>query len=105
MGVINHHKHVNEKKKYPWEHRQTPGIDRLTVIVAIASPAMTLPQIYAIWFQDNTGVSIVSWVAYLIAAVVWLIYGIYHKEKMIIFSNAVWIFLDVAIITGILMAK
>lgn len=104
MSINHHHDHVKKRKKYPWEYKQSPVVDGMTTVVAFMGPIMTLPQIYGIWANGDTGVSAVTWIAYLIGGLVWLLYGLYHKEKIIIYSNLVWIFLDLAIIIGVLKA-
>ena len=101
-----HHFHKRKRihkklEEYPSPNKWISLIDNLTYFVAIFGPIMTIPQVTKIWIDKNaTGVSIISWVSYLIAAVFWLIYGIAHKEKPIIFANIIWIFLEILIITG-----
>lgn len=79
-----------------------PKIDKIIYIAVVIGPLLTLPQIYSIWVQGEGGVSIISWVAYLIAAIIWLLYGVAHKDKPIIVVEAIWVLLDVLIIIGLL---
>lgn len=65
---------------------------------------MTIPQVTKIWIDKNaSGIAVISWVTYLITTIFWLIYGIMHKEKPIIFLNIIWIFLQISIIVGTLI--
>ena len=49
---------------------------------------MNLPQLIKILdTKDASGVSLTSWIGFSIFSLVWLIYGLVHKEKPIIFMN------------------
>jgi len=98
MSVNSHHTHLHRKRR---KKKQEP-IDKLVYLAVFLGPLMTLPQVYAIWVQGNKGVSMVSWVAYLLIAVVWLFYGIKHREKPIIAVQLLWIILDIFIVVGLL---
>ncbi len=79
-------------------------VDRLTYLVAAIEPIVTLPQVYLI-FRDKTadGIAISSWIGYQLFTLVWLWYGIVHKEKVIIFYQLAWFILQTAIIIGAVM--
>lgn len=71
---------------------------------AIVEPLMTIPQIYQIWSTKQAqGVSLLSWVFYLIAAVIWLLYGIKVKDKAVIIASVLWVFVEGLVIAGILV--
>ncbi len=94
-----HHQQKTLKKQ-----DKHPVIDKLIYFAAVFSPAMTLPQIAKIWVEQNaSGVSVISWMSYTLVTIIWLSYGIAHKEKVIIFSNVIWIFLNIAIVIGTLL--
>jgi len=77
-------------------------VDDGAYFVSILGPVMTLPQLSVIWVDKNvSGLSIISWFSYLIISFVWLAYGIVHKQKQIIFSSTVWVFLQIFIVVGI----
>ena len=63
---------------------------------------MTLPQVYDIWVMGKKEVSAISWAAYTVVAVIWLLYGMKHRERPIIIVQLLWIVLDVLIFVGIL---
>lgn len=70
-------------------------------LAGIVGPLMTLPQLYNIWvLQSAAGVSIMSWSAYLVVAIVWLCYALFHKERPLIVMNGLWIVLDAMVIVG-----
>lgn len=86
----------------PYHSRTTKaGIDRWIYLAVIAGPIMTIPQIYDIWVRHMTGVSLISWLAYLVIACMWLTYGLKHRDKPIISVQIIWIITDIAIIAGL----
>ena len=65
---------------------------------------MTMPQIYAIWAsRQAAGVSLLSWGAYLISALVWFVYGIRKRDRNIYLPCVGWVLLDGAVVAGIIV--
>lgn len=82
----------------------TKGIDKLIYLVVIGGPIMNLPQLLKIWIEkDSSGVSILSWVAFAIGSCIWLIYGIAHKDKPIIFMNSALMVVQIAIAASVVV--
>lgn len=76
----------------------------LIYICSICGPILTLPQIYYIWLHKNAeGVVILSWVGYLLIAIVWTIYGITYKQKLVALSSGLWIIVETIVIIEALM--
>ena len=62
---------------------------------------MTVPQVLTIWFgHEAAGVSVVSWSAYLLSAILWLWFGLQKRDKNIYLPCIGWIALDGAVIVG-----
>ena len=62
---------------------------------------MTVPQVLAIWVgHQAAGVSILSWSAYLVSALLWLWFGIRKRDRNIYLPCLGWIVLDSAVIAG-----
>ena len=79
-------------------------MDKLVYVAGIGSPIMTFPQLYKIWINKTTeGLSLVTWIAYFITAIIWLSYGVVHKDRPIIITNILWVVMDIAIILGIIL--
>lgn len=77
--------------------------DRSIYVIGVIGPAMTIPQLLKICIEQNAaGVSLIMWVTYLFIAIFWIIYGVIHKVKAIVFSYIIWIILDILIIAGII---
>lgn len=73
-------------------------------VIGVFGPIMTIPQLITIWVEKNaSGVSVISWSAYMVVAIFWLIYGIMHKEKPIIVTYILWLVLEILIVIGILL--
>ena len=77
-------------------------VDKLIYFAIIIGPLLTIPQVYSIWILQEKGVSIISWVAYLVATSIWLWYGLKHKDLAIITAQVAWVALEVIIIIGLL---
>jgi uncharacterized protein with PQ loop repeat len=78
-------------------------IHRLLGSLSIFTMLMTIPQVLTIWVSHRAaGVSMLSWVAYLVSAVVWLWYGLQKRDKNIYLPCIGWILLDGAVIVGVL---
>lgn len=76
-------------------------MDKLIYIVALIWPILTIPQVWVVWVDKNASwLSLFTWTAYVISPILWLIYGIIHKEKAIIFSNILWMIVDLAVLIG-----
>jgi len=101
-----HHLHVRKRihekhEKYPSPDSLKRFIDRTIIFIAVAGPLMTLPQVLKIWmYQDASGVSLITWIAYLIMAFFWLGYGIVYKSKPIIIGNITFLIMKFAVVVG-----
>ncbi len=83
------------------ERRFAPYVDSLLYLGGIAGPVVTLPQVVQIFAQqDAGGVSLFSWSAYLVGASIWFTYGLIHREKPILFFNALNIPIYAAVVLG-----
>jgi uncharacterized protein with PQ loop repeat len=62
---------------------------------------MTVPQVWTIWVnQQAAGVSILSWGAYLLSAVLWFWFGLRQGDKNIYLPCIGWIILNGAVVAG-----
>lgn len=76
-------------------------IDSLVYLAAIVGPLMTLPQVYEVWIERSKGASFITWSSYIVVAMIWLAYGIKHKDKPIITLQVLWLILDILIVVGL----
>ncbi|MBW3020761.1 hypothetical protein KY334_05670 [Candidatus Woesearchaeota archaeon] len=99
-ATLHHHYHRSKKKSTKYQKI----LDKLVYAAGIGGPIMTIPQILKIWAEKTVaGVSLTSWSAYLIMAIIWLMYGIEHKEKPIIVTNALWVVFESLVVVGIII--
>ena len=104
-------RHAHARKRIYQKHEPYPhpeplkrAFDKIIYIAAMLGPIMNLPQLLRIWIEKNaTGVSFISWTGFSVISVVWLIYGILHKEKPIIFMNAALMVIQALIAYGTLL--
>ncbi|MFA5933246.1 MAG: SemiSWEET family transporter [Microgenomates group bacterium] len=81
-------------------------IDKGVYCVSFLGIFVVLPQTLKIWVdKDTSGVSIITWIGFLIGSLFWLFYGIIHKEKPIIFTNLAGILMNLSIIFGLILIK
>jgi MtN3 and saliva related transmembrane protein len=109
MTQAMHHLHRRirvYKKLEPIPH-PNPHIrmlDKIIYLVGVVGPFITIPQILKIWStQEALGVSLWSWVGYLILSIIWTIYGVVHKEKPIIVMNLLNVFMQFLVVLGIII--
>jgi uncharacterized protein with PQ loop repeat len=95
-------KRIHKKyEEFPHPKRVKRVYDNVIYVAVILAPIMNLPQLWKIWSEkEAAGVSVVSWVAFSFISVMWLIYGILHKERPVILMNIALIFLQLTIAFG-----
>ena len=77
---------------------------RLLGGMSVFTMLMTVPQVLTIWVgHEAAGVSVVSWSAYLLSAVLWFWYGVQKKDRNIYLPCVGWVGLDAAVIVGALV--
>jgi uncharacterized protein with PQ loop repeat len=77
------------------------GLRRLLGLMSIFTLAMTVPQVWTIWVERQAaGVSVLSWGAYLLSALLWFVYGLQQRDKNIWLPCIGWIVLNAAVVLG-----
>ncbi len=80
------------------------ALEKLLRGLSVFTMLMTVPQVLTVWIgRDAGGVSLVSWLAYLIAACLWFVYGFQKRDKTIYLACVGWIVLDAAIVAGVIV--
>ena len=91
-----------EKSKIDnYKNDSKSAIDRLIFVAAIATPVMTLPQVYQIWVEHSREASIVTWSSYTVIACIWLWYGYKYKDQAIIITQSLSIITYLLIVIGL----
>jgi uncharacterized protein with PQ loop repeat len=80
-------------------------LDKAISLMSALTILSTIPQALQVWLGSASGVSLVSWGAYLVAACLWLIHGVRKHDKSIYVACIGWIVLDAAIVIGIIVRQ
>jgi uncharacterized protein with PQ loop repeat len=81
-------------------------VEKVLPYLSAFTMVMTVPQIWAVWIlRDVSGVSLLSWGTYLIAACLWFIHGVQKRDKTIYVACVGWVLLDAAVVLGVLLYR
>jgi uncharacterized protein with PQ loop repeat len=81
--------------------RSEANLRRLLGAMSIFTLLMTVPQVLTIWVgREAAGVSVLSWGAYLLSALLWFWFGIRKRDKNIYLPCIGWIALNGAVVAG-----
>ena len=77
---------------------------RLLGGMSVFTLLMTVPQVVTIWFKHQaSGVSVFTWGAYLLSAILWLVFGVRKRDKNIYLPCTAWIAFDLLVIVGVVV--
>ena len=108
MNISSHHQSLRKRiytnlEDFPHPNYWKRFLDKLIFVVGALGPLATIPQVYTIFAHHNSsGVSVFSWAAYVLFDGIWLVYGIVHKEKVLIFTNILWVIICALVVAGAL---
>ena len=109
MNSAHHHLHIRKRiykylEEYPHPERIKRVLDRAVMTVAILAPVMTFAQVWKIWSEQSASSSSgLTWGMYFASSLVWLFYGLAHRERPIIISNILYIIGTALILIGIII--
>jgi len=84
--------------------RPASSLEKVLRGLSVFTMLMTVPQVLTVWIgRDAGGVSLASWLAYLLAACLWFVYGFQKRDKTIYLACIGWIALDAAIVAGVIV--
>lgn len=95
--------HAKKTSKRPFflKKKMTP-LDQIVLLVSVGYPLSALPQAVQVFQGNAEGVSIISWLSFLICASLFLAYGLKNKVFPMIISNTLWIAMDGLVVVGLL---
>jgi uncharacterized protein with PQ loop repeat len=106
-GIFHIHKRkrVHQKlEKYPHPDKFKRYLDNTLLVVAVIGPMMNIPQIFKIFYYQNaSSISLFSFSFFALFNILWLMYGIVHREKPIIIAYILWLTTNIFIITGTIL--
>lgn len=107
MRLAVHHYHKRKKASHQLSGSQrglNSFVDRMVYVLGTLGVLIFVPQLIVVWTQkDISGVSVMSWFGMCAASTLWLIYGVVHREKPIMFANTLALVVQGLIILGILV--
>ena len=81
------------------------SLEKLMVFAAFAYPITGLPQMIQVTQGNTAGVSVLSWAGFALFVALFLAYSIRHRIKPMIITYSLWLFIDLAIVVGILLHR
>lgn len=97
---INSPKKIDSTNHSIWMKR----LERITITAGIIGPLTVIPQIFVIYSTRNVaGVSALSWFAFGMLDIPFLLYGLIRKDKPIIFTYALWLIANFIVACGALI--
>ena len=110
MHIAYHHvlkrsKHGKPKKIGRGREFDMESImDKLVYASALFGVVANIPQLAKIWIDKAVnGVSIITWIGFLLGSLFWMMYGIIHREKPIIVTNGLYVAIQFLIVLGLLL--
>jgi uncharacterized protein with PQ loop repeat len=86
------------------QQRRGSLMSRALAAMSFVTMAMTIPQVWLVWVdRQTTGVSLLSWSAYLASAILWFGHGLHTRDRNIYLACIGWIALDAAVIAGVVL--
>jgi uncharacterized protein with PQ loop repeat len=108
MHIAYHH--ALKRKRQKKGERRSRGfdlkdlMDKLVYISALFGAFANIPQLTRIWIDKSVmGVSIITWIGFLLGSSFWLCYGVVHKEKPIIITNGLYVAIQFFIVLGLVL--
>ncbi|HEY4488454.1 MAG TPA: PQ-loop repeat-containing protein [Candidatus Paceibacterota bacterium] len=109
MSVL-HHVHLRKRRTrpglepFPARSAWKRLLDRVIYAAGIIGPIMTIPQILKIYGEQNaSGLSPISWGAWTLLNIPWILYGLAHRERPIIITYTLWFFCNSAVFIGAML--
>lgn len=108
-GVALYHIHRRKRGAQALEPYPSPRLgvwllDKVAIAAGIIGPVMTIPQIWQIfYFHSAMGVSALSWAAFAFLDIPFILYGIVHKNGLILVTYTLWVIANIAVTAGAIM--
>lgn len=105
--VSLHHLHTRKRiyknlETYPNPNFFKRNLDYVMVVVAVAGPLALLPQVLHIFqTQDASSLSLITWGLFCSMNLIWIVYGLVHKDTPILITHSLFILLNGSVAYGI----
>ncbi|MBI2409786.1 hypothetical protein HYV30_01965 [Candidatus Kaiserbacteria bacterium] len=104
--------HLHLRKRLAQKHLEpyparTPWLrflDRIILLVGLGGPLATIPQIVKIYGSKSAAdISPATFGAYAALDIVWIFYGLAHRERPIIWAYSSWLVVNTIVSAGALL--
>lgn len=105
MAQLHTHPHARTRTEpYPAHTAALRALDRIVFVAGVIGPLMTLPQLVEIYASHNaSGVSPLTWGAYALLDIPWILYGLSHREGPITITYTLWFIFNTLVLVGVLL--
>lgn len=106
MPHANHITHIHKRHKRGLKtdarlrEQHVASLDKWILYFSVMAPFTNVPQILKIYVEKDAGISLFSWVLYLFFGIPFIVYGVVHKDKVILFNSVINMVMRVIIIGG-----
>lgn len=77
---------------------------KIAYVAGLAASVATIPQIIKVWIEkDSSGVSLLTWVSYIIISAILAMYGKIHKERVLVVMYISLVIVQVLIVVGVIV--
>jgi uncharacterized protein with PQ loop repeat len=98
--------HFRYFEKYRQDKKLAQKLDKIMILFGLVGSFSTLIQLIRIYATHNVaGISIYSWMGYLVVTTAWFTYGFLHKSRPLVLVNFIGIITNTAIISGCIMFR
>ncbi len=86
---------------YPARSAWKRLLDKLIFIAGVVGPILSIPQVILIYSnKDASDISAVSWFGWAALNIVWILYGLAHREPPIVMTYSFWFIVNLTIAFG-----
>jgi uncharacterized protein with PQ loop repeat len=76
-------------------------MDKIVYLAGIVSLLIMLPQLKLVYMEKNaSGLEPITWIVLTIMDIPWIIYGVVHKERPLVFIYTMWLIINGLIFIG-----
>ena len=91
-------------EQFPSRNKMKRLLDYLMYAVGILAPLALVPQIIQLYTtKSSEGLALPTWILFTIFNILWATYGVVHKDKHIIYANALMALFNSIVVAGVLM--
>jgi uncharacterized protein with PQ loop repeat len=104
------HQHLRKRRSqkylepYPAKNIWLRWLDRIIFVAGVAGPIATIPQLINIYGSQTAGnISPITFGCYAAFNIIWIFYGLAHREPPIVMTYCLWFVANSAVCIGALI--